>query len=206
MPIDTLADTSARNMRRNPYAPVEGLYPVLGTGPLVRLWRWRTEITLLLLAAAAVTVMTAAAGHGLWWAPFALAGSVSVPATLPAGRKWIGHHFWCLFSRHRLQRVCRETSMHTRKGRIPLILWISPTDVGERAFILLRAGICAEDFEAFAGEIAAACCATSVRVERDPRRAQFVTVEIMRRGVVLGAGTWGDAVPGAGLPVEKLAG
>ncbi|SEG99852.1 hypothetical protein SAMN05444920_114128 [Nonomuraea solani] len=192
-------------MRRNPYV-LDDLRPGLGTGLVVVLWRWRTEIVLFALAAAAVVVMAGAAGKGLWWAPIALAGSVSVPATLPAGRKWIARHFWCLFSRHRLQRVCLETSMHTRKGRIPLVLWITPTDLGERAFILLRAGICAEDFEAFAGEIAAACYATAVQVERHPRRAQFVTVEILRRGVVLGAGTWGDGTPDAGQPVEKLAG
>ncbi|MEV4177434.1 hypothetical protein [Nonomuraea sp. NPDC049709] len=198
---------SMRNMRRNPYAPVEEAYPVPGAGSLVVLWRWRTELALAALVAAAGFVIAAAVGQGLWWAPIALAGSVSVPATVPVGRKWIRRHFWCLFSRHRLQRVCLETSMHTRKNRIPLILWITPTELGERAFILLRAGICAEDFEAFAGEIAAACCAASVRVRRHPGRAQFVTVEIVRRGVVLGAGTWGDdGEPGAGRPLEKLAG
>lgn len=197
-----------RNPRRNPYAEVGGPYPEPGTGPLVLLWRWRTEIVLLATAAGTAAALAAAMVQGLWWAPVALAGTVSVPATVPAGRKWIRRHFWCLFSRHRLQRVCLETSMHTRKGRIPLILWISPTDFGERAFILLRAGICAEDFEAFAGEIAAACCATSVRVLRHEGRAQFVTVEILRRGVVLGAGTWGGGgtEPGVRPPAERLAG
>ncbi|WP_157549265.1 hypothetical protein [Nonomuraea candida] len=194
---------SMRNPRHNPYPPVEG--PAPGSGALTVVWRWRTEIALAGLSAAAAFVITTAAVQGMWWA-VALAGTVSVPATVPAGRKWIRRHFWCLFSRHRLQRVCLETSMHTRKGRIPLILWITPEHFGERAFILLRAGICAEDFEAFAGEIAAACCATSVRVVRHPRRAQFVTVEIVRRGVALGAGAWGDGEPGGARPMEQFAG
>ena len=47
--------------------------------------------------------------------------------------------------------------MHTRSGRLPLVLRITPTEVGERALIWCRAGICAEDFEAHAAEIAAAC-------------------------------------------------
>ncbi|MFC5827497.1 hypothetical protein [Nonomuraea insulae] len=197
---------SMRNLRHNPYGRAEGQERAdQGTGMVALLWRWRTEFVLLGMAVGAAFLIAAAMGQGLWWAPAALAGTVSVPATIPVGRKWIRGHFWCLFSRHRLQRVCLETPMHTRKGRIPLVLWIAPADFGERAFILLRAGICAEDFEAFAGEIAAACCASSVRVVRHDR-AQFVTVEIVRRGVVLGAGTWGDGEAGAGRPLEKLAG
>ena len=54
---------------------------------------------------------------------------------------------WCVLSRHRIQRVCFETRMHTRSGRLPLVLRIYPTQVGERALIWCRAGICAEDFE-----------------------------------------------------------
>ncbi|MEV1001567.1 hypothetical protein [Nonomuraea sp. NPDC050202] len=198
-----------RNPRHNPYAVTEGLLLEPGPGLVTRLWRWRTEIVLLLLAAGAAVVIATAVGRGMWWAPVALAGPVGVPATVPAGRKWMMRHFWCLFSRHRIQRVCAETSMHTRAGRIPLILWITPTGSGERAFILLRAGICADDFEAFGAEIAAACCAAHVRVRRHPDRAQFVTVDIVRRdagGDVPGAGTWGDGEPGAERPLERLAG
>ncbi|MEV0829482.1 hypothetical protein [Nonomuraea rubra] len=198
-----------RNPRHNPYAEAERLLLAPAPGLVTRLWRWRTEIVLLVLAAGAAVVIATAVGRGMWWAPVALAGPVFVPATVPAGRKWILRHFWCLFSRHRIQRVCAETSMHTREGRIPLILWITPTGSGERAFILLRAGICADDFEAFGAEIAAACCAASVRVRRHPDRAQFVTVDIVRRGAEddqPGAGTWGDGEHGGKRPLERLAG
>ncbi|MEV0618995.1 hypothetical protein AB0I81_37145 [Nonomuraea sp. NPDC050404] len=196
---------SMRNLRHNPYAPVEHLDLTPRTSLAGLLWRWRTELALVGAGVAAAFVVGTALTQGLWWAA-ALAGTVSLPAGVPAGRKWLRRHFWCLFSRHRIQRVCLETSMHTRKGKIPLILWISPTDFGERAFILLRAGICAEDFEAFSAEIAAACCATSVRVVRHPVRAQFVTVEVVRRGTAAGAGTWGDGGQGGARPLERLAG
>ncbi|MFI7128154.1 hypothetical protein ACIBQ1_20815 [Nonomuraea sp. NPDC050153] len=195
---------SSRNERHNPYARAETPFPA--ARPVVVLWRWRTEIALLVLAGAAITVTAAAAGQGQWWAAFALAGSVSVPATVPAGRAWLRRHFWCLFSRHRLQRVFLETPMHTRKGRIPLVLWMTPREFGERAFLLLRAGICAEDLEAFAGEIAAACCASSARVSRHPRQAQFVTVEIVRREEPAGAGAWRGGDPDEGRPLQRLAG
>jgi len=84
-------------------------------------------------------------------------------------------------SRHRIQRVCYETRMHTRSGRLPLVLRITRTEVGERALIWCRAGICAEDFEAHAGEIAAACYARQARISVSKRRAQLVTLDIVRR-------------------------
>ncbi len=80
-----------------------------------------------------------------------------------------------------MQRVFFETRMHTRSGRLSLILRIHPTEVGERALIWCRAGICFEDFEAHTGEIAAACYAREARVERSKRWAQIVVVNIVRR-------------------------
>ncbi len=37
---------------------------------------------------------------------------------------------WCVLSRHRIQRVCFETRMHTRSGRLPLVLRITPPKSG----------------------------------------------------------------------------
>ncbi len=53
--------------------------------------------------------------------------------------------------------------------------------MGERALLWCRAGICAEDFEAHAGEIAAACYARQARITVSKRRAQLVTLDIVRR-------------------------
>ena len=47
--------------------------------------------------------------------------------------------------------------------------------------VLSRHQISAEDFEAHAPEIAAACCARQVRIEGDRRWAQLVQVDIVRR-------------------------
>ena len=71
--------------------------------------------------------------------------------------------------------------MHTRSGRLPLVLRIHPTQVGERALIWCRAGICAADFEAHTPEIAAACYARQARVEGNKRWAQLVTLDVVRR-------------------------
>jgi hypothetical protein len=71
--------------------------------------------------------------------------------------------------------------MHTRSGRLPLVLRIHPTHVGERALIWCRAGICKADFEAHMPEIAAACYARQARVKGHQRWAQLVTVDVVRR-------------------------
>lgn len=71
--------------------------------------------------------------------------------------------------------------MHTRSGRLPLVLRITPTQVGEHALIWCRAGICADDFAAHAAEIAAACLARQARIEGSKRWAQLVHVDIVRR-------------------------
>ena len=99
---------------------------------------------------------------------------------LPWTRRFVLARAWCVISRHRLQRLCFETRLHTRSGRLPLILRIHPTKVGERAHIWCRAGICLEDFEAHKGEIRAACYARDARVTRNPRWSQLVTVDIIR--------------------------
>ncbi|MEU7893603.1 hypothetical protein AB0B45_12135 [Nonomuraea sp. NPDC049152] len=174
----------SRNPRHQVHPSVADLPAAERSGALVRLWRIRTE---LLLAAGLVVIVLGALGGGRWVPFIALTSAVSVPAATRAGRGWLVAHAWCVASRHRLQRVCLETTMHTRSGRIPLILWITPTAVGEKALVLTRAGICAEDFEAFAGEIEAACFARDVRIHRHRRWTHLVIVEIIRREAPAGA-------------------
>src|SRR5262249_7205821 len=89
--------------------------------------------------------------------------------------------FWCVLTRHRLQKLCWEARLHTRSGRLPLILWARPTKVGVRLFVLCRAGICAEDFQAHIGELRAACYARDARVTRHRTWSQLVTITTPRR-------------------------
>ena len=100
---------------------------------------------------------------------------------VPHSRRFITRRFWCVLARHRLQRLCYEARLHTRSGRLPLILWTRPTKVGERTWVLCRAGICAEDFEAHIGELGAACYARDARVTRNRRWSHLVTIDIIRR-------------------------
>lgn len=170
--------TTYRNHRNNPYVMDEFISRTHRSLAGV-LWRFRTE---------ALTVITTIGGGWLLARSITLAGVIAVAIPLlaaaliaPATRRGIIRRILCVMTRHRLQRVCFETRMHTRSGRLPLVLRIHPTEVGEQALIWCRAGICFEDFEAHTGELATACYAREVRVERSRRWAQLVTIHVVRR-------------------------
>lgn len=91
-------------------------------------------------------------------------------------------------------------------GRLPAVLWITPSAAGEKALILARAGICAEDFEAFSAEIASACYARDAVVLRHRRWAHLLTVEIVRRDEALASPMGLDRLYGRANWVSPRAG
>ena len=115
------------------------------------------------------------------WAAVVLAAFIGILLAVPVTRRFTARRFWCVLVRHRIQRLCYEARLHTRSGRIPLVLWIRPTKVGERAWLLCRAGICVEDFQAHLGELRAACFARDARAAHNPRWSHLVTIDIVRR-------------------------
>ena len=170
---------SGRNQRNNPYQ-LEELFVKFYRSPAGIAWRWRTELVVFLVVFAAwwrldtwVIVMP--------WSAIILAVVVALVLAVPYSRRFITRRAWCVLTRHRLQKLCYEARLHTRSGRLPLIAWIRPTRVGERAWLICRAGICAEDFEAHMGELRAACYARDARVTRNRRWSQLVTIDIIRR-------------------------
>jgi hypothetical protein len=171
---------NSRNHRNNPYVldGIAGRFHHTAAGAL---WRWRTELIIVSALAAFMWTLR----HVLWpqTALSALA-TVAAVAALPWARRFITSRIWCVISRHRLQRLCFETRMHTRSGRLPLILWIHPTKIGERAHIWCRAGICVEDFDAHIGEIRAACYARDARATRNHRWSQLITIDIIRHDLL----------------------
>jgi hypothetical protein len=167
-----------RNHRNSPYV-LDDLAVRMHRSAAGVLWRFRTEAVIFALMGAGYAVLA----HKVHLIPAAivLVGLVLILAVLPWTRRFVTRRAWCVLARHRIQKVCFETRMHTRSGRLPLVLRITPTQVGERALIWCRAGICFEDFEAHTGELAAACYAREARIERSKRWAQIVTVNIVRR-------------------------
>ncbi|MEU3167888.1 hypothetical protein [Streptosporangium sp. NPDC006930] len=176
---------SRRDLRGSRYGHPGGR-PPSRAGLIVRLWRWRTEVLLLAVASFLMVIVVLSLREGDWWPFLVVLCAAVAPAASGFGRNWVTAHVWCLVSRHRLQRACAETGIHTRFGRLPLILWITPTADGEKALVLARAGTCAEDFDAFSAEIAAACYARDAVVSRHLRWGNLLTVEIIRGGEVSG--------------------
>jgi hypothetical protein len=173
-----MPSSTRRNDRNNPYM-IDGLFGQIHRSAAGSLWRWRTEF-------AAITSVAAGTGWLVYaitaiWAVLAVTGTAGLLALIPFTRRFAVRRFWCLVTRHRLQRLCWEARLHTRSGRLPLILRIWPTEVGERARVWCRAGICFEDFEAHTGEIRAACYARDARVTRDKRYSQLVIIDVIRR-------------------------
>ncbi len=169
---------STRNHRNNPYVLDRAFVQVRHSAAGV-IWRFRTEMTVLMTGIAGMWELAKAITSA--WMVVILIMSATAVTVLPWARRFVIRRAWCVLSRHRIQKVCFETRMHTRSGRLPLVLRIHPTQVGERALIWCRAGICAADFEAHTPEIAAACYARQARVEGNKRWAQLVTVDVVRR-------------------------
>jgi hypothetical protein len=176
--VITVAQSSARNHRNNPYV-LDRMFVAVHHSAAGTLFRFRTELAT--LAVTTIGGWELAKALTALWAVAIMTAAVAVVTALPWTRRFVIGRAWCVLSRHRIQRVCYETRMHTRSGRLPLVLRIHPTEVGERALIWCRAGICKADFEAHMPEIAAACYARQARVKGHERWAQLVTVDVVRR-------------------------
>jgi hypothetical protein len=172
------AQRSLRNHRNNPYM-IDEFFVTMHRSAAGVLWRFRAEMAA--VAALAVTMWQLAYLMSVTMAGVALGAGLIAAMVMPWTRRFLIGRACCVLSRHRIQRVCFETRMHTRSGRLPLVLRIRPTQVGEKALIWCRAGICAADFEAHAPEIAAACYARQARVEQHKRWAQLVWLHVVRR-------------------------
>ena len=170
-------NSSSRNQRNNPYV-FEGWAVDFHRSKAGIAWRWRTELTL--TAALLAGYLRLAAAITALWVLIVFAALITAALTIRPSRRFCKRRAWCLISRHRLHRVCYEGRLHTRAGRLPLILWIRPTKVGERAHVLCRAGICADDFDACKAEIGAGCYAREARIIRNKKWSHLVTIDIIR--------------------------
>src|SRR5437867_930136 len=119
-----MPNTFSRNQRNNPYL-VETFAVKFHHSMVGLLWRWRTELTLITITAWACGRL--AALITLTWSLTVLGACLTAALAVPRSRRYLARHAWCVISRHRLQRACYETRLHTRAGRLPAICWIRPT-------------------------------------------------------------------------------
>ena len=156
-------------------------------------WLWLTD-RMPVWAAVAVLVVTAGA----------------VMAWRPSCRFVVGHG-WCTVTRHRLRSCLVQSRIMNYRGYVPWCLWVRPTRVGERVWLLMRPGICVEDLEAKTPQIAAACWARDARVRAMRRLVAVVAVDVIRRDPLTTGRLIGSPLPAladgmpaglAGFPVD----
>jgi hypothetical protein len=147
-------------------------------GPITLAWRWRSEIVLIAALVGLEFLLTKVMGliNGL----LVTAATAALLCAIPPTRNWMVRRGWCLFTRHRLYGVFRETWTTTRMGRLPLIMRVSPIDQGVRVVVWCRAGISVERLHRIRREIRDACLANEVHFQ--PPRAPFAQIEIIRSG------------------------
>lgn len=165
-------------------------------------WRWRSEVGL--LAGGATGFFECWHCIGLDPAGYALGVPAALAAALPWSRRYLLGRFWCLVTRHRLQTVMWELRLHTRAYRLPLVLWIRPTPVGERAWIVLRAGLCPADFEKVTDEIASACNARESRVTGSRRVKSLIRVDVIRRDLLAPGKVIPSRLPAGPVPAAVV--
>ena len=147
--------------------------------PLVFVWRWRYELTL---------------GIGLPVALFVLGGitvmlgSVAAIAVLVGGalswaptRRYLIARVWCIITPHRVRVGCVQAWIHSRRGKIPIVLVTTRQSFGERVHIWCRAGTSAVDFTSAVPLLTAACWARDIRINGNERFAQRITLDVIRQ-------------------------
>ena len=136
---------NSRNQRNNPYQ-LEELFIKFNHTPAGIAWRWRTE--LLVLMTGTIGVWELAKAVTTAWLTLILIMSVTAVTVLPWTRRFIIRRAWCVLSRHRIQKVCFETRMHTRSGRLPLVLRIPAWATGATVAVngQQQAGVKAGEF------------------------------------------------------------
>lgn len=155
-----------------------GLTPVAKPNLIVSIWRWRHELATLIGLPAATFALIRAQG---WRSALTEIGLVAVTCCIwPEVRWWIIAHARCVVTAHRLRAGCAQAWIHTRNGKLPILLCTRPRAFGEQAFLWCRAGTSVEDFEFARDLLRSACWAHDVQVTRSARYAQIVILDVIR--------------------------
>jgi len=146
---------------------------------LVWVWRWLPELVALYLLLRLWSACLDTVGP--LWTPLGATVLSAAALAWRRSRRWLLTTAGCLVTRYRLRTALVELRLMTRAGRLPLVLWLAPTPVGERVWLWCRAGLSAEDIADEIDGLRAACVAREIRVTRDKRWAALVVLDVIRR-------------------------
>lgn len=121
-----------------------------------------------------------------WVAGLVLAGLAGLVAALPHSRRYVYRRALAVLTRHRLRAVFVERRVMNWSGNLPVLLWSRPTSVGERVWVLLRAGINGVDIERNLDHVASGCLARDGRVSVARSMTALVLVDVVRRDPLTG--------------------
>ena len=163
----------ARELRPAPRRP--------STAAAVLGWVFRHLPVLLVLVVLAWLWSTVAGAVGRGWSVVLFAAVVAALVSVPQTRRMLLVVLGCLVTQTRLRTGLIELRLTTHGGRLPFVLWLVPTPVGERVWLWCRAGVSAEDIADETDGLRSACFAREVRVTRDRRWSSLVVLDVIRR-------------------------
>ena len=104
------------------------------------------------------------------------------PWAFPSTRDRMMRVVWCRVTWHRLRVSFNEFIISNNRGTLPFILWVWPTEVGERVWVWLRPGLALSDLVGQLDQLAAACWADKVTAERaSATNAALLRLDVTRR-------------------------
>lgn len=145
-------------------------------------WRWRYELAR--LAGLFLTLVALVGVLGLNAAMLLTVTAVTIVlivlAAWPPARHWLAARAWCILTPHRLRAGCAQARIHTRRGRLPAVLWCAPKGYGEQILIWCPAGVSANDFLVARQVLATACYASKIEVATHARYQHIVILDVIR--------------------------
>ena len=146
---------------------------------LLIVWRWAFELVVAVVLVVAYRRLTVHMPH--WVAATVLLGPVALTLVIPWSRRQLVGWLWCTVTRHRLRALFVAVNVTNGHGKLPWLLLVRPTPVGERALCLMVAGLSVNDLADRTESIAATCWARESRVARSVRFAPLIWIDVVRR-------------------------
>jgi hypothetical protein len=153
--------------------------------PVVRvIWWWLPEIT---AAAGLALGFTYLCQHTPLPVRLAIVAAIAAPAAFPQVRAAVMKVAYCFISRHRIRTCFAEFIIGNNRASLPFLLWAKPTKVGESVWIWLRPGLARDNLLERLDQIAVACWADKVTIERaSATNAAYLRIDITRRDALTG--------------------
>src|SRR5450755_247461 len=92
---------------------------VARANPIVAAWRWRYELAGAAGLAVGWMVLDSAAAA---WPTAGLVAMLAITACFRWGRRFLTARAWCIVTPHRVRVGCAQAWIHSRSGKIPIIL------------------------------------------------------------------------------------